>query len=210
MEHRQARILGGVLNDQPSVEERRQLLMEAHALMQRAVGSDSAEAIAHSPQRFVEWQEDVFVTAHEQYSREDVRLFPDNDYSSLDLILMKVNAVSACEHHYAPAILKASVGYVPNELTLGYSKIGKMFKHFASRYTMDERIVTSFLREFDEVVHPKGVAILVRGWHTCVIGRGGSERDPVVLLGSNGMLRESRAEMSNFLSLSSETATPFH
>lgn len=149
----------------------------AQRMIGEAFGEDSEEAIQRSPDRFARWQEKALSEPRSAYKRDELRLFPVKGESHVGLVTIKATAFSACEHHYAPAWLKATIGYVPDRSFIGYSKIVKMFRHFACRYTMDERLCNEFVAEFIEMVEPLGVGVMLRGKHFCVISRGGPESD---------------------------------
>jgi GTP cyclohydrolase I len=152
-------------------------LMEAHRLLSQSLGEDSPEAIENSSDRFARWQMAAMVDPRKAYDAENVKLYPVPEDGCVQLITIKATAYSACEHHYAPAWLKATIGYVPDKHYVGYSKIVKMFKYFACKYTMDERICNDFIKEFVAKVAPRGVGVVLRGKHFCVISRGGNESD---------------------------------
>jgi GTP cyclohydrolase I len=152
-------------------------LKQAQKNLAEAFGEDSEEALLRSPERFARWQEMALVMPRRAYDEEELRLFPVPRDSQVGLVTIKASAFSSCEHHYAPAWLKATIGYVPDNFFVGYSKIVKMFRHFACRYTMDERLCNEFLDEFRRTVEPLGVGIVLRGKHFCVISKGGPESD---------------------------------
>lgn len=165
-------------------------LEEAQRMIAEAMGEDCAEALEHSADRFARWQKAALVDPRTAYDPEAVKLYPVPEESCVGLITIKVTAYSACEHHYAPAWLKATVGYVPDKHYVGYSKIVKMFKYFACKYTMDERICNDFLKEFVEKVKPVGAGVVLRGKHFCVISRGGNESDFPMMNAFWGCLKE--------------------
>jgi len=173
-------------------------LKQAQKLLAEAFGEDSEEALLRSPERFARWQEAALVAPREAYEQEDLRLFPVREDSHVGLVTIKASAFSACEHHYAPALLKATIGYVPNKSFIGYSKIVKMFRHFACRYTMDERLCNEFLAEFRRTVEPLGVGIVLRGKHFCVISRGGPESDFATITALWGELKTDPQLRSEF------------
>jgi GTP cyclohydrolase I len=152
-------------------------LQMAQKLMAEAMGEDCCEALDNSADRFARWQKSALVDPRTRYQPDAVKLYPVPEDGSVDLITIKVTAFSACEHHYAPAWLKATVGYLPDKHYIGYSKLVKMFSYFACKYTMDERICNDFLKELVDKVQPRGAGILLRGKHFCVISRGGNESD---------------------------------
>jgi GTP cyclohydrolase I len=165
-------------------------LRRAQHLISGAFGGQSEEAEAHSADRFARWQAAAFAAPQAAYEPSEVKLFPIPDPNHVELITIKATAYSSCEHHFAPAWLKATIGYVPGTHFVGYSKIVKMFRHFAARYTMDERICNDFLAEFQARVEPAGSAISMRGKHFCVISRGGLETDFPLMNAYRGVLRE--------------------
>ena len=152
-------------------------LESAQRMIGEAFGEDSAEALMRSADRFARWQEKALSEPREAYNPDDLRLYQVPEQSYVELVTIKATAFSACEHHYAPAWLKATIGYVPADNFVGYSKIVKMFRYFACQYTMDERICNDFIEEFRARVEPRGVGIMLRGKHFCVISRGGPETD---------------------------------
>ena len=164
-------------------------LEQAHKLIAEAFGEDSPEALEFSADRFARWQQAALGDTRAAYNPEEVKLFEVDGSSHVGLVTMKVTAFSACEHHYAPAWLKATIGYVPGQHIVGYSKIVKMFRFLACRYTMDERLCNEFIEEFVERVKPRGVGVLLRGKHFCVLSRGGPESDFPMVAALYGDLR---------------------
>lgn len=167
----------------------KEMLMEAHRLLSQSMGEDCAEALENSSDRFARWQMAAMVDPRKAYDPDKVKLYPIPEDSCVELITIKATAYSSCEHHYAPAWLKATIGYVPDKQYVGYSKIVKMFKYFACKYTMDERICNDFIREFTAKVKPLGVGIVLRGKHFCVISRGGNETDFPMMSALKGVLK---------------------
>jgi GTP cyclohydrolase I len=173
-------------------------LEAAQRLMAEALGETSPEALEHSAARFARWQKAALVDPRTHYDPGNVKLYPVPEGSSVELITIKVTAYSACEHHYAPSWLKATVGYLPGDSYVGYSKIVKMFRHFACKYTMDERICNDFVREFVDKAKPRGVGVILRGKHFCVISRGGNEDDFPMMSAFWGQLKTDEGRRREF------------
>lgn len=185
-------------------------LQLAQKLMAEALGEDCAEALEFSADRFARWQKAALVDPRTRYDPDRVKLYPVPAEGCVELITVKVTAFSACEHHYAPAWLKATIGYLPGEHYIGYSKLVKMFQHFACKYTMDERICNHFLAELQRRANPRGAGILLRGKHFCVISRGGNEHDFPMMSAFTGELRANdtlRREFYQHAMASWETGT---
>lgn len=166
-----------------------QKLMQAQRLIAESFGEDWPEALQNSPDRFARWQMAALADARKAYDPDNVKLYPKEGRSHVELITVKVTAYSSCEHHYAPAWLKATIGYEPDANFIGYSKIVKMFRYFACKYTMDERICNDFIDEFVAKVQPRGVGVIMRGKHWCVISRGGNESDFPMMSSFYGSLK---------------------
>lgn len=170
----------------PGVDQEK--LRRAQKLMAEAFGEDSEEALHYSADRFARWQKSALSDPREAYDARNVKLFPVQDANHVRLVTVKATAFSACEHHYAPAWLKVTIGYSPDRYFVGYSKVVKMFRHFACKYTMDERLCNDFIAEFVEQVRPTGVGLILRGRHFCVISRGGHENDTPTISAMQGAL----------------------
>ena len=100
-------------------------LIKAQQLIAESFGEDWPEALKNSPDRFARWQIAALADARRAYDPDNVKLYPKEGPSHVGLITIKVTAYSSCEHHYAPAWLKATLGYEPDEHFIGYSKIVK-------------------------------------------------------------------------------------
>ena len=173
-------------------------LERAQRMIAEAMGEDCEEALEHSADRFARWQKAALVDPRTHYDPENVKLYPVPENAYVGLVTIKATAFSACEHHYAPAWLKATVGYIPDKHYIGYSKLVKMFNYFACKYTMDERICNDFLNELTDKVKPKGAGILLRGKHFCVISRGGSETDFPMINAFSGELQSDAQKRQEF------------
>jgi len=92
------------------------------------------------------------------------------------IVVRDIQFSSLCAHHLFPFMGTASVGYIPNKLMIGVSKIPRIVHHFASRPSTQEtftRAVASFLKD---TVEAQGVAVVVEATHTCMACRGVKER----------------------------------
>lgn len=95
----------------------------------------------------------------------------DVDYS--DMVLVKeIEFYSLCEHHMLPFFGKAHVAYLPDKKVIGLSKIPRIVDMYARRLQVQERMTSEIAHFLDEVLHPKGVAVVVEGSHFCAMMRG--------------------------------------
>jgi len=95
----------------------------------------------------------------------------DVEYDEM-VIVKDIDFFSLCEHHMLPFFGKAHVAYIPNRKVIGLSKIPRMVEMFARRLQVQERMTTQIAETMQEVLKPRGVAVVVEGMHMCSMMRG--------------------------------------
>ena len=88
------------------------------------------------------------------------------------VLLRDIPLVSTCEHHLAPITGRAHVAYRPDGRVVGISKLSRLVDAFARRLQLQERLTNQIARTLDEVLRPKGVAVIVEASHGCMTTRG--------------------------------------
>lgn len=100
----------------------------------------------------------------------------DVDYS--ELVLVKdIELHSLCEHHMLPFVGKAHVAYLPDGKVLGLSKIPRIVDMFSRRLQVQERLTNQIADFLVEILHPRGVAVVVEAAHMCATLRGVKKAD---------------------------------
>ena len=90
-----------------------------------------------------------------------------------DMVLVKdIQFHSHCEHHLVPIIGKAHVAYLPDGKVLGLSKIARTVDIFAHRLQTQENMTAQIAYTIDEVLNPRGVAVMIEAEHMCMAMRG--------------------------------------
>src|SRR5258706_4764302 len=84
-----------------------------------------------------------------------------------------------CEHHALPFHGHAYIGYIPHEHIIGISKLTRLVRLFARRFTVQERLGEQIVTTFDTMLQPHGVAIYLEARHLCVGMRGVRETSPL-------------------------------
>ncbi|MCL4487275.1 MAG: GTP cyclohydrolase I [Chloroflexi bacterium] len=84
-----------------------------------------------------------------------------------------------CEHHALPIIGHAYIGYIAHEQIIGISKLTRLVRVFASRFTVQERIGEQVANTLEAMLKPHGVAVYLEGEHTCTRLRGVREVSPI-------------------------------
>jgi GTP cyclohydrolase I len=90
-----------------------------------------------------------------------------------ELVLLRdIRFESHCEHHMAPIIGRAHIGYLPRSRVVGISKLARVVDAYARRLQIQEKMTVQIARAIDEVLQPKGVAVVVEASHQCMTTRG--------------------------------------
>ena len=77
-----------------------------------------------------------------------------------------------CEHHLAPFVGVAHIAYIPNDKITGLSKFGRLVDGYAHRFQVQERLTQQIAQAIEDVLQPKGVAVILEAEHMCMSGRG--------------------------------------
>ena len=99
-------------------------------------------------------------------------VFTEADDYDDTVLLRDIPVVSTCEHHLAPIMGKAHVAYRPDGRVVGISKLSRLVDAFARRLQLQERLTTQIARTLEEVLKPKGVAVIIEASHACMSTRG--------------------------------------
>jgi GTP cyclohydrolase IA len=119
------------------------------------------------------------------------------DYDEM-VIVKDIDFSSLCEHHLLPFIGKCHVAYMPGRKIVGLSKIPRLVEMFSRRLQVQERLTTQIASTINEVLQPRGVAVVMEAVHLCMLVRGvekqNSKAITSAMLGSFRDRPETRAE----------------
>ena len=93
------------------------------------------------------------------------------------VIVKDIEFYSLCEHHMLPFFGRIHVAYVPKGRVVGLSKIPRLVEMFARRLQVQERLTTQIAATLEEVLHPKGVAVVAEAIHLCMMMRGVAQQN---------------------------------
>ena len=146
---------------------------EAVRTLLRWTGDDPGrEGLLDTPKRVVNAYEEYF----EGYKDNPVnilkRTFKDTENYDEMVVLRDIRFESHCEHHLAPIIGKAHVAYLPDLRIVGISKLVRVVEVYAKRLQVQERMTAQIANTIQEVLKPKGVAVVVDASHQCMTTRG--------------------------------------
>ncbi len=121
------------------------------------------------------------------------------------IVLRDIEYESHCEHHMAPIIGKAHIGYIPDGAVVGISKLARVVEAYARRFQVQEKMTAQIARCIEEVLKPRGVGVVVVGAHECMTTRGIHKRGVSMvtskMLGSFRDDARTRAEFLNFIDM---------
>jgi GTP cyclohydrolase I len=109
-----------------------------------------------------------------------------------------ISFVCLCEHHALPFHGAAHVGYVPGEQIIGISKLTRLVRLFARRFTVQERLGEQIADTLQELIEPRGVAVHLSASHMCTQMRGVEEHSRTVTTFWRGVF-EDPARRAEFL-----------
>ena len=146
---------------------------EAIRILLRWAGDDPArEGLVDTPSRVVGAYEDWF-SGYEQDPEEYLtRTFEEVEGYDDMVVLRDISFESHCEHHMAPIIGRAHVGYLPTNKVVGISKLARVVEAYARRFQVQEKMNAQIARCIQKVLEPKGVAVVIEATHQCMTTRG--------------------------------------
>ena len=118
------------------------------------------------------------------------------------VVVKDIDFYSLCEHHLLPFFGKVHVAYIPRGRVIGLSKIPRIVELFARRVQLQERLTTQIAETLQEAVTPRGVGVVVEGFHLCVAMRGVAKQNAYMTTSAVlGDFRDDRATRMEFLDL---------
>jgi len=125
------------------------------------------------------------------------------DESAKDMIIVKdIEFYSLCEHHLIPFYGKAHVGYIPDGKIIGLSKIPRIIDFYARRLQVQERLTNQIATCIQDLLNPKGVAVVMEGRHFCMLMRGVQKQNSIASTSSMlGAFKDKSTTRNEFLKL---------
>ena len=176
---------------------------EAVRTLLRWAGEDvGREGLLDTPRRVVDAYGDWFSGYAEDPAEYLRRTFEEVAGYDEMIVLRDIEFESHCEHHMAPIIGRAHVGYLPEGKVVGISKLARVVEAYARRFQVQEKMTAQIAHCIGEVLHPRGVAVVVEAAHQCMTTRG-VHKTGVSMVTSQmlGLFREDARTRSEFLEL---------
>ena len=194
----------------PDLDEAPRLVRPTRAEAEAAVrtllrwtGDDpDREGLLGTPERVVRAYEEWFAGYNEDPVSILERTFEETEGYDEMVVLRDIRFESYCEHHVAPIIGVAHCAYLPDRRVVGISKIARVIELYAKRLQIQEKMTAQIANAIQDVLRPRGVAVVVDATHQCMTTRG--VRKPGVSMITSQMLgafRDDPAVRAEFLSL---------
>ena len=195
--------LGNVADEK---EMKRPSRAEAEAAVRtliRWAGDDPArEGLLDTPSRVVRSYDEFYAGYQLDPTELLSRTFEETDGYDELIVLREIRFESHCEHHMVPIIGCAHIGYLPDKRVIGISKLARVVDAFAKRLQIQEKMTAQIANAIDEVLKPKGVAVVIEASHQCMTTRG-VHKSGVGMVTSRmlGVLRDDPTTRREFLSI---------
>jgi GTP cyclohydrolase I len=125
------------------------------------------------------------------------------------VIVRDIEFYSLCEHHMLPFLGRAHVAYIPKGKVIGLSKIPRIVDLYACRLQLQERMTRQVADFLNELLNPRGVAVVLEGIHMCAMMRGVRKHDARMTTSAmHGLFRSQLATRQEFLDNISRGASP--
>lgn len=164
-----ARAATDASTDRPTREETEAAI---RTLLRWAGDDPSREGLVDTPARVARAYEEFFAG----YAIDPValleRTFEETDGYDEIVLLRDIRLESHCEHHMVPIIGRAHVAYLPHHRVVGISKLARVVDAYARRLQIQEKLTAQIANTIQQVLEPRGVAVVIEAAHQCMTTRG--------------------------------------
>jgi GTP cyclohydrolase I len=146
---------------------------EAVRTLIRWAGDDpTREGLLGTPDRVVRSYREFFRGYEQEPNAILKRTFQETDGYDEMIVLKDMRFESHCEHHLAPIIGRAHIAYLPHHRVVGISKLARLLDCYAKRLQIQEKMTAQIANTLQEVLQPRGVAVVIDASHQCMTTRG--------------------------------------
>ena len=182
-------------------DKRKKLEANTKNLLELLGEDPSREGLVNTPKRVAKaWD---FLTKGYNENLDDLINNAIFEGESKDMVIVKnIEFYSLCEHHMIPFYGKAHIGYIPDGKIIGLSKLARITDLFSQRLQVQERLTNQIAQCLQDVLNPRGVAVVLEGKHFCMLSRGVQKQNSIATSSSMlGIFREKESTRNEFLKL---------
>jgi GTP cyclohydrolase I len=172
----------------------------------RWAGDDpTREGLRDTPKRVANAYQDWFSGYSSDPGAYLRRTFEEVEGYDEMVVLRDISFESFCEHHMAPIIGRAHVGYLPSDRVVGISKLARVVDGYARRFQVQEKLTAQIAGCINEILKPRGVGVVIDAVHQCMTTRGVHKRGVSMvtskMLGTFRADASTRAEFLRFIAI---------
>ncbi len=156
----------------PRKPSRKQAEEAVRTLLLWAGEDTRREGLLDTPKRVADAYQDWFSGYKDDPVAFLKRTFEEVEGYDEMIVLRDIEFESHCEHHMAPIIGHAHVGYLPRSKVVGISKLARVVEAFARRFQVQEKMTAQIANCIQDVLAPKGVGVVIEASHQCMTTRG--------------------------------------
>ncbi|WP_374308511.1 GTP cyclohydrolase I FolE [Dongia sp.] len=174
--HCHVKLAEALSSERVSALARRPRKEEAEAAIRTLIayaGDDpDREGLAGTPERVARSFDEFYAGYFEDPVAILQRTFEEIEGYDEMVLLRDIPFVSHCEHHLAPIVGRAHVGYLPRSRVVGISKLARVVETFARRLQIQEKMTSQIANTIQQVLDPLGVGVVIEAEHHCMTTRG--------------------------------------
>jgi GTP cyclohydrolase I len=159
----------GAVGRRPSKDEAETAV---RTLIRWAGDDPDREGLLGTPDRVVRAYREFFSGYDVDPAKILKRTFEETDGYDEMIMLKDIRFESHCEHHLAPIIGRAHIAYLPRHRVVGISKLARLLDCYARRLQIQEKLTAQIANTLNEVLQPRGVAVVIDASHQCMTTRG--------------------------------------
>lgn len=141
-------------------------------LIRWAGDNPDREGLLDTPKRVVKSYEEFYAGYNEEPEEILKRTFSETEGYDEMVVLKDIRIESHCEHHMLPIIGRAHVAYIPRSRVVGISKLARVVDLYAKRMQIQEKLTAQIATTINNILQPKGVAVVIEATHQCMSTRG--------------------------------------
>ena len=162
----------------------------------------SREGLLDTPRRVIAAYEEFYAGYTQNPAEALDRTFEDVGAYDDIVLVRDILFYSHCEHHMVPFVGKAHIAYFPTESVVGLSKLARVLDVYARRLQTQERLTADVVAAIDEILKPRGVAVMIEAEHQCMTLRGVHKHGAsTVTTQFTGIFRDDPIEQQRFVAL---------
>ena len=184
--------------ERPTFDE----VAEAVRTLIRWAGDDPGrEGLRETPARVVRAFDEWFSGYREDPAQILAKTFEETDGYDEMVVLRNIRFTSHCEHHMAPIVGRAHIGYLPTRRVVGISKLARLVEVYAKRLQIQEKMTAQIANTINDILQPQGAAVVIEATHQCMTTRGVDKPGSTLITSQmTGAFRDDASTRREFLS----------